>query len=403
MPLGEYATTGAGKDSASASYAGVTLADMRNYVPFSRGRLIELPFMGGKLYEQLERITVPGGEAWVDVIKEFAEVGDKPETFAMKVYPNTQIGTKKYFFAYSTQKEIYSTLCGVGGNPNVLQFGSCYYDPTLHVDGAEGSGAVVYVLEFVDSRMHAGHVTFQRGYHFDEALEATCSIARLLSTTDLFNIAHRDIKPQNILMPADVVSGNVKKIYPKRAKLFDYDMAWFPAVAVAEGFDVSDFAGAIVGTPGYMSPEAIRGKEEAFLPLVDRYSLGMTALTFLTNNNNPWGLKPEATPMQRIFYASNVFSKQGMPSGVEKLAEIDNKRLRDGTREMIEGLLAVDGMKRWEADRVVVRCDELLEYSQTLADSALDVEGINAKMQAEGDLPRTMFIDRDEARTIPIY
>ena len=115
-----------------------------------------------------------------------------------------------------------------------------------------------------------------------------------------------------------------------------------------------------------------------------------------------------------------------MPSGVEKLAEIDNKRLRDGTREMIEGLLAVDGMKRWEADRVVVRCDELLEYSkrirreellfddispddvseysaQTLADSALDVEGINAKMQAEGDLPRTMFIDRDEARTIPIY
>jgi serine/threonine protein kinase len=71
-------------------------------------------------------------------------------------------------------------------------------------------------------------------------------------------IVHRDLKPSNILLGGD-----------GRARVMDFGIA----ARVAEPGRPAAGDGMVVGTPGYMSPEAARG--EAPVPAMDVFSVGV--------------------------------------------------------------------------------------------------------------------------------
>jgi predicted Ser/Thr protein kinase/class 3 adenylate cyclase len=126
-------------------------------------------------------------------------------------------------------------------------------------DYGEAEGVYFISMEFV------------RGYTLNELMDeapsrqmpprATIGIARQicrgLHAAHEQGIIHRDIKPQNVLIDA---KGEVK--------LMDFGVA-----RMTETADAMTQAGLIVGTPHYMSPEQVQGKQ--LDPRTDVYAMGV--------------------------------------------------------------------------------------------------------------------------------
>lgn len=107
-------------------------------------------------------------------------------------------------------------------------------------------------------------------------------------------LLHRDLKPQNIILS------------PDGPKLIDFGLA---VLVSRENF--LTVAGALVGTPAYMSPEQVTGNRE-LSPAVDVYGLAATLVFALTGHNlypatNSWNL------LLRIAEPSELPDLSGVP------------------------------------------------------------------------------------------
>ncbi len=105
-----------------------------------------------------------------------------------------------------------------------------------------------------------------RALDFQHALEILREVARALDYAHGQNVVHRDIKPANILIGD---SGHVM--------VSDF--------GIARSLGLGDSAlgsGAVIGSPGYMSPEQWRGEE--IDARADQYALGVVAFEMLTGH-----------------------------------------------------------------------------------------------------------------------
>jgi len=85
-----------------------------------------------------------------------------------------------------------------------------------------------------------------------KTIEAAVQVASVLAAAHESRHVHRDLKPDNILLTRD-----------GRPKILDFGLANVPARRAAtadETMTVRTEAEAVMGTPGYMSPEQVRDR-----------------------------------------------------------------------------------------------------------------------------------------------
>ena len=144
--------------------------------------------------------------------------------------------------------------------------------PVFEADEFEGQPYLVF--EYVEGPTLAEARRKRPAWPAKEAVAMLLGVLDALSAAHEQGIVHRDLKPSNILLGLD-----------GRARVMDFGIAartnpgegrkrsGFDAAdgRTRSGFDAAD--GRIVGTPGYISPEAARG--EAPVPAMDVFAAGV--------------------------------------------------------------------------------------------------------------------------------
>ncbi len=118
-------------------------------------------------------------------------------------------------------------------------------------DFGRSEGLMYLVMEYVDGR-DLGQMIRQDGTLTFERVARICAqICASVSEAHGHGIVHRDLKPENVMVskPAS---------HAEMAKVLDFGLA---KLREGRGYATVTRAGAIVGTPYYMSPEQIRGDE----------------------------------------------------------------------------------------------------------------------------------------------
>lgn len=157
--------------------------------------------------------------------------------------------------------------------------GGLAHDNVLSIyDFGEDAGKPFMVMEFL--RGEDLRATIKNGRTGDTArkLKIALDIARALEYCHSQKIIHRDIKPENIHI---TTAGAVK--------LMDF------GIAKTEGLSMTR-AGFVLGTPYYMAPEQVLGKDVT--EQVDIYAFGVLLFELFT------GAKPiSGDTVERIFYS----------------------------------------------------------------------------------------------------
>jgi serine/threonine protein kinase len=151
---------------------------------------------------------------------------------------------------------------------------------TLHDVGAEGRTAYL-VMEHVNGQPVEGPMPAPR------AIAAAIQICDALEAAHGAGIIHRDLKPSNIL---------ISKSSPPQIKLLDFGLAMRPAAhadAAAEAtISALTIPHTIVGTPQYMSPEQIEGREADARS--DIFALGCVLYELITGKHAFEGNSPSS-------------------------------------------------------------------------------------------------------------
>ena len=123
----------------------------------------------------------------------------------------------------------------------------------------------------------------------EEVLEIGLSLVEALEHAHARGVIHRDVKPQNVLVPADVAeqARSSRGVAPPAAKLADFGGARLT------GDDALTRTGDVFGTLAYMAPEQSDGKEAG--PAADLYSLALVLYEALSGVNPVRGRTPAAT------------------------------------------------------------------------------------------------------------
>ncbi len=198
-----------------------------------------------------------------------------------------------------------------------------------------------------------------RGLDAVQAVTIMRQVASALGKAAEHNITHRDIKPENIMLAN---SGEVK-------------VADFGLARVAQADEALNLtqAGITMGTPLYMSPEQVEGKEVD--PRSDLYSLGVTAYHMLAGRPPFDGETALAVAVQHL--------KTEPPR-----LEIARPDLPEGLCRIVHKLLAKQPKDRYQ------KAAELLKDLKALQIPGLDAEWVSEPASWDGGNGNVTFETR---------
>ncbi|HLE83751.1 MAG TPA: serine/threonine-protein kinase, partial [Thermoanaerobaculia bacterium] len=171
-------------------------------------------------------------------------------------------------------------------------------------DVIEGSGGAFSIaMEYVKGRSLAELLAESGRPDFERAVDWISQAAAALDHLHAMGLVHRDVKPANLLLTED-----------GRVKLTDFGIA---RSGPAEGAQDED---AVLGTPGYMAPEQILGREAT--PRTDVWSLTVVLYEMLLGER-PFAGRTVAEVVHGVVHAPVPAPAEGagLPDGVRALLE----------------------------------------------------------------------------------
>jgi len=140
----------------------------------------------------------------------------------------------------------------------------------VYDNGVTDHGDPYIVMEYLDGESLEHYVNRRGPLPLPEVTRIVTQAARALEAAHAAGVVHRDLKPDNIFLARDPDSaqGNLVKIV-------DFGIAKMLHDTAAVGASATQ-AGTIIGTPHFMSPEALTGTKTVG-PSSDIWSLGACA------------------------------------------------------------------------------------------------------------------------------
>jgi serine/threonine-protein kinase len=195
------------------------------------------------------------------------------------------------------------------------------------------------VMEFLEGENLETMVRAERSLSEATLVDIAVPIVAGLSAVHDAGFVHRDLKPGNIFL----ARGRNDETEPK---LLDFGIS---RAAETKPLRVTASRGLIMGTPRYMSPEAIRGEE--ITALSDQYSLGVV-LYECSTGINPFETGTLAETARRVMAGDFAPPSQYNPALSRRLVKIiersmtldPNARFKD-LKEMGRELLSMAGQR----------------------------------------------------------
>ncbi len=186
----------------------------------------------------------------------------------------------------------------------------------------ESDGTHFLATEFIDGKT-LNEYTKSNPLKFRSALEISIQVVSALDEAHSAGIVHRDIKPDNIMVRDN---GLVKILDFGIAKLSEPSGGWSigeeDSTAIQQP---STNPGMVIGTPNYMSPEQIRGRDVDHQS--DIFSFGLVLYEMLSGNT------PFSGETTSDVIAAVLTKEPGSPSDIPiELKNILNKTLEKGKK-----------------------------------------------------------------------
>jgi tRNA A-37 threonylcarbamoyl transferase component Bud32/tetratricopeptide (TPR) repeat protein len=205
--------------------------------------------------------------------------------------------------------------------------------------GEMQDGRPFIAMEFVDGETLASRLERKRPSHA-EALRIAVEVAEALEKAHEEKIVHRDLKPANVMIGRD-----------RHVKVTDFGLAIGLRDESPQDQTVTlkglTQAGQVAGTPGYMSPEQLRGA--AIDGRSDLFAFGVVVHELLTGTH-PFRRTSVPETMAAIFNEA--------PSGREHLPA--------AIRPLVDGLLAKDAKARPSPEETRFELQRLTERPELL-------------------------------------
>lgn len=142
---------------------------------------------------------------------------------------------------------------------------------SVYDHGVTPQGQPYIVMEYLEGEPLESRLEREGRLRFDEVVHIISEAGRALEVAHAAGVVHRDLKPDNIFLARDPEAGPRGYV----VKLVDFGIAKIVQDEAAEGAAATQ-AGMVLGTPHYMSPEALTGSARV-APASDIWSLGACA------------------------------------------------------------------------------------------------------------------------------
>ena len=243
-------------------------------------------------------------------------------------------------------------------------------------DVGETDGAPYLVMELLDGRDLRSTLDSNGTLTFERKIDMAIQICRALEYAHARGVVHRDIKPENIRI---LSSG--------RVKILDFGIARVES-------ETRTMTNTSIGTPRYMSPEQVRGKEVD--QRTDIFSFGVL-LYELLSGVNPF----DGTHVTAVIY--KILHEEPEP------IKVDDEHLAGDVQRLVTRCLEKEADRRYPDFTEVIRdLRDILAKRQSGAPTLLDVSAAKAAADAAAASDATTGLEEDDHevprwRRLPVY